>query len=175
MIDNKIKKVRILYDVTDSSSWYSKESGVIVHVTENKRGERFVLLDTLSRELYRRNRAYTGPSGFLYISSKSFEYVQDEEVELDDNGNVWGEPTMADRITTICDEIKNILLEKNESYGNSAEDPVRIFSKADPIEQLNVRIDDKLSRIMRGKEFGTEDTELDLVGYFILKRAIQRR
>ena len=69
-----------------------------------------------------------------------------------------------------CETIKAVLLKKNKEYGDSAINPVRIFSKADPIEQINVRIDDKLSRInnKRIKEI-EEDTELDLIGYLILK------
>lgn len=73
-----------------------------------------------------------------------------------------------------CSKICNMLLSKNASYGDSACDPVRIFSELDPIEQLNVRIDDKLSRIMRGHEYDGDDTEGDLIGYLILKRCVQR-
>ena len=73
-------------------------------------------------------------------------------------------------IATICDEVKRILLEKNRAYGNSALAPLRIFSRADPVEQLNVRIDDKLSRIARGREYHGDDTELDLIGYLVLRR-----
>lgn len=80
---------------------------------------------------------------------------------------------MQKAIVAACDEVKDILLEKNRAYGNSASDPVRIFSKADPLEQINVRIDDKLSRLMRGHEYAGDDTELDLIGYLILKRAIK--
>jgi hypothetical protein len=79
---------------------------------------------------------------------------------------------MKEKIEEVCDEIKEMLIKKNEAYGNSASDPVRIFSKVDAIEQINVRIDDKLSRIARGHEYGDEDTELDLIGYLILKRVI---
>lgn len=82
---------------------------------------------------------------------------------------------MQDEIKEVCDEIKNMLLEKNKAYGNSASDPVRIFSKVDAMEQINVRIDDKLSRIMRGREFAGDDTVLDLIGYLILKRALIRK
>ena len=78
-------------------------------------------------------------------------------------------------IKKVCDEVKAMLVEKNEAYGNSAADPLRIFSKADPIEQIDVRIDDKLSRMMRGKEYPGDDTELDLIGYLILKRAIRAK
>lgn len=67
-----------------------------------------------------------------------------------------------------CDNIANLLVEKNRAYGNSALDPVRIFSDASNIEQLLVRIDDKLSRIQRGSEYGDEDTITDLIGYLIL-------
>lgn len=82
---------------------------------------------------------------------------------------------MEKSIQEVCEEIKAFLLEKNRAYGNSAADPVRIFSKVDPLEQINVRIDDKLSRMARGNEYPGDDTELDLVGYLILKRAIKRR
>ena len=74
-----------------------------------------------------------------------------------------------------CDSIKTMLLGKNKRYGNSALNPVRIFSRCDAIEQINVRIDDKLSRIARGKDLDdNEDTEMDLIGYLILKRVAKR-
>ena len=80
------------------------------------------------------------------------------------------QPDVAAAIAQVCDDVKRVLLEKNRAYGNSALDPVRIFSRADPVEQLNVRIDDKLSRIARGREFAGDDTELDLIGYLVLRR-----
>ena len=76
-----------------------------------------------------------------------------------------------EEITQQCDAIKKMLILKNEAYGNSVSDPIRIFSNLSPVEALNVRIDDKLSRIARGHNAG-EDTELDLIGYLILKRCI---
>lgn len=65
--------------------------------------------------------------------------------------------------------IAKMLSEKNKQYGNSALDPVRVFSKASPIEQLKVRIDDKLSRLKRGTD-DQEDTISDLIGYLVLYR-----
>ena len=73
-------------------------------------------------------------------------------------------------ISDTCDKIKEMLLEKNRKYGNSALIPKRIFSKANPIEQINVRIDDKLSRIESAQKNEDEDVELDLLGYLILKQ-----
>ena len=78
-------------------------------------------------------------------------------------------------IQEVCNEVCDMLLKKNESYGNSAAEPLRIFSRASTLEQIHVRIDDKLSRIMRGSEYGNDDTELDLIGYLILKRCIIKK
>lgn len=71
-------------------------------------------------------------------------------------------------IASKCDAIKAMLLAKNKAYGNSALDPVRIFSKANVREQILVRIDDKLSRIAKGNSVPGEDTIADLIGYLHL-------
>lgn len=71
-------------------------------------------------------------------------------------------------IANICDNIKTMLIEKNKSYGDSALDPIRIFSKANSDEQIKIRIDDKLSRISRGSEFYGDNDLDDLIGYLIL-------
>jgi len=77
--------------------------------------------------------------------------------------------TQAQRdIENICDEIKGILLEKNRKYGNSALEPVRVFSQAEPDEQIRVRIDDKISRLRSGQVDDDEDVILDLIGYLTL-------
>lgn len=86
------------------------------------------------------------------------------------------QPSLTDTqilIVQQCDQIKEMLLAKNRAYGNSAITPMRVFSKATPIEQINVRMDDKLSRIVKGQSAG-EDPELDLIGYLILKRVAQQ-
>lgn len=82
--------------------------------------------------------------------------------------------TFAAHLAAVIYEIESNLLAKNAAYGDSAFNPVRVFSKADPLEQINVRLDDKLSRLMRGDDAG-EDTEADLLGYLILKRVAIRR
>lgn len=71
-------------------------------------------------------------------------------------------------IANKCDEIKELLLEKNRKYGNSALEPVRVFSKASNIEQILVRIDDKINRIKNKQEDEDEDVYKDLAGYLIL-------
>lgn len=72
------------------------------------------------------------------------------------------------KITEVMANIEEMLIAKNRAYGDSALDPVRVFSKQDTIEQLYVRIDDKLSRVQRGHEYPGDDTIFDLVGYLVL-------
>jgi hypothetical protein len=77
-------------------------------------------------------------------------------------------------IASECQRIANLLIEKNRAYGNSALEPVRIFSSSDNIEQLKVRIDDKLSRFARGnKLLGDNDID-DLMGYLVLLTIAQK-
>lgn len=71
-------------------------------------------------------------------------------------------------IALVCDQIKELLIEKNRKYGDSALQPVRIFSKASTLEQLKVRMDDKLSRLRNAQEDEDEDPTTDLIGYLIL-------
>lgn len=81
------------------------------------------------------------------------------------------------QISLICDQVKELLLEKNKKYGDSALNPTRIFSKADPVEQILVRIDDKLNRIKQGAGLlaNDEDVIMDLIGYLVLlKIALSR-
>jgi hypothetical protein len=79
-----------------------------------------------------------------------------------------------DWISEEVNSLKATLLEKNAAYGNAAAEPVRIFSKLDPLAQLYVRMDDKMSRIIKGQELAGEDAKWDLAGYLILERIIKR-
>lgn len=81
-------------------------------------------------------------------------------------------------IARECDAVKELLLAKNKEYGNSALEPINIFSGASAEQQCDVRIDDKLKRIKTVRELREchihEDTELDLIGYLVLKRVARK-
>lgn len=84
---------------------------------------------------------------------------------------------MQKAIAAACDALKEFLLAKNSAYGNSVAEPVRVFSKVSPLEQLQVRIDDKLSRLAKGHALPDEsldDTVLDLIGYLVLWRILRQ-
>ena len=58
---------------------------------------------------------------------------------------------------------------KNAKYGDSALQPLNIFSKANAVTGIKVRLDDKLKRIQNaGLCDATEDTLQDIAGYIIL-------
>jgi hypothetical protein len=82
--------------------------------------------------------------------------------------------TQAD-IRRISYDIAEMLVEKNNSYGDSALDPIRIFSKSNSVEQLLVRIDDKLSRFARGHDYPGDNDIDDLIGYLILLKIAKER
>jgi hypothetical protein len=71
-------------------------------------------------------------------------------------------------ILDTCHEIAHMLIEKNKSYGDSAIKPIRIFSSADNLEQLKVRIDDKLNRIKNAEGYPGDNDIDDLIGYLVL-------
>lgn len=76
-----------------------------------------------------------------------------------------------EKIKEVCDRLSSILVQKNKQYGNSALDPIRMFSKASPKEQLFVRIDDKITRYSNMVSQGVDDTEdtlVDILGYIVL-------
>jgi hypothetical protein len=75
----------------------------------------------------------------------------------------------------VCKEVTDLLISKNRSYGDSALHPSRIFSKTNNVEQLLVRIDDKLSRIQNGHDWPGDNEIDDLLGYLILLKIAKER
>jgi len=75
-----------------------------------------------------------------------------------------------DKIIKVIKEIEELLLSKNEQYGDSALKPICLFAKGNPEDLIRVRIDDKLSRLAMGDESieSDEDIVLDLAGYLVL-------
>ena len=72
-------------------------------------------------------------------------------------------------VAEVLIEIKELLISKNQKYGNSALEPLGVFSKLTPEQALFVRIDDKLKRIKNGSlEKDDEDVINDLIGYLVL-------
>lgn len=83
---------------------------------------------------------------------------------------------LAKDLDIVFDSLKDVLLQKNAAYGDSLMNPIRVFSKAPTDEQINVRIDDKLSRIANWERTSdTEDPAWDLLGYLVMREVYYLR
>ena len=72
-------------------------------------------------------------------------------------------------VSQVLLEIRDLLIAKNKKYGNSALEPLGVFSQLSAKEGLLVRIDDKLKRIKNGSlDKDDEDVINDLIGYLVL-------
>ena len=81
-----------------------------------------------------------------------------------------------EKIKVVGNDVIDLLISKNKSYGDSATNPCNIFSKGSAIESLCARLDDKLMRIKnRGINDETEDTVRDLIGYLILLEVAMKK
>lgn len=83
-------------------------------------------------------------------------------------------PAGADILLAGLDVVE-MLLAKNISYGNSAIEPLRLFSKANNEEQIYVRVDDKLSRLKNNQSYPGDNDIDDLIGYLILLKVARRK
>jgi hypothetical protein len=78
------------------------------------------------------------------------------------------------QVSEVLIEIKDLLISKNLKYGNSALEPLGVFSQLSAKDGLLVRIDDKLKRIKNGSlEKDDEDVVNDLIGYLVLLKIIE--
>lgn len=72
-----------------------------------------------------------------------------------------------EKIKMVCDNMKDLLLYKNEKYGDSALHPNNIFYKGDSTNSIKIRLDDKVGRIKNSQETRVNDVA-DVIGYCIL-------
>lgn len=71
------------------------------------------------------------------------------------------------KIVEVCDSMKDLLLYKNQKYGDSALNPNNIFYKGDSTNSIKIRLDDKIGRIKNCEETRINDVA-DVIGYCTL-------
>jgi hypothetical protein len=70
-------------------------------------------------------------------------------------------------IPEVLSGMEELLLYKNEKYGDSTGSPLNAFSKLSGEEGILVRLDDKLKRIITSPELRKNDVS-DMIGYLVL-------
>lgn len=77
------------------------------------------------------------------------------------------EQSRAEEITAVFNGIRDLVLEKNKRYGDSALSPIHVFSKVDAENSILLRLDDKISRVKNSDEIRQNDAS-DIIGYLAL-------
>jgi hypothetical protein len=82
----------------------------------------------------------------------------------------WGDlPPTQQKIHEIIEAMKDLLLYKNQKYGDSAINPKKIFYKGDSTNSILIRLDDKLGRVMSNTEEKPRINDVcDIIGYCTL-------
>ena len=74
-----------------------------------------------------------------------------------------------EKIIKITDSMKDLLLYKNEKYGDSALSPNNIFYKGDSTNSILIRLDDKIGRIKNNSDSVPRINDVcDVIGYCVL-------
>jgi hypothetical protein len=83
--------------------------------------------------------------------------------------------TSQELIAAEYDRLKDMSLEKNRAYGDTALNPIGIFSTLSGSEAIRARLDDKLSRHKHAAgAFGESEVD-DLIGYLVLLNIAERQ
>ena len=84
--------------------------------------------------------------------------------------NPWGDlPPTQQKIHEIMGAMQDLLLYKNQKYGDSAINPKKIFYKGDSTNSILIRLDDKIGRVMSNTEEKPRVNDVcDIIGYCTL-------
>ena len=74
-----------------------------------------------------------------------------------------------ENIIEITGAMRDLLLYKNQKYGDSALQPKQVFYKGDAVNSILIRLDDKIGRIMANTESAPRINDVaDIIGYCTL-------
>ena len=74
-----------------------------------------------------------------------------------------------EKIIEITNSMQDLLLYKNEKYGDSALSPKNVFYKGDSTNSILIRLDDKIGRIKNNSDSVPRINDVcDVIGYCVL-------
>ena len=115
-----------------------------------------------------------------YMANKKADFKLDDEVTMDVVSAInladqmskspWGDlPLTQQKIHEILGAMTDLLLYKNQKYGDSAINPKKIFYKGDSTNSILIRLDDKIGRVMSNTEEKPRINDVcDIIGYCTL-------
>lgn len=109
--------------------------------------------------------------GFLHVAMATPAEITVRSGDINNTytyGTLFSNPTFKP-IMKVLAGMSIFMAVKNLKYGNSALDPIRVFSKSSIEEQILVRLDDKMSRLRsRTEPELAKNDVIDIMGYLIL-------
>ena len=76
--------------------------------------------------------------------------------------------TTREKIVDVLDGMTDLLLYKNEKYGDSALNPQNVFYKGNAADSILIRLDDKIGRIRNNQDGVRVNDVADIIGYCTL-------
>ena len=104
------------------------------------------------------------------VQDVSMDFVSATALADQMSKSPWGDmPPTQQKIHEIMGAMKDLLLYKNQKYGDSALNPKKIFYKGDSTNSILIRLDDKLGRVMSNTEEKPRVNDVaDIIGYCTL-------
>ena len=99
-----------------------------------------------------------------YFQSMQEEYSMPLTGDIVDSNQ---KPDSSERIMKTFDSLANLLVYKNNLYGDSGLVPINVFSKTNAETGLLQRLDDKIARVKNSPELRKNDAA-DIIGYLVL-------
>lgn len=142
-------RASVCYDVERGVYKYSNETGL----WESADGEK-----------------WTKVEGTIAVDDISMDAVRGKLLADQMSKSPWGDlPPTQQKIHEIMEAMKDLLLYKNQKYGDSAISPKGIFYKGDSTNSILIRLDDKIGRIMSNTDEKPRVNDVaDIIGYCTL-------
>lgn len=99
--------------------------------------------------------------GTIFVNGKTIEDVTSTELKIPSESQ--------EKISMILEKMKDVLLYKNQKYGDSALHPNNVFYKGNSTNSIKIRLDDKLGRIKNNPDDECKINDVaDIIGYCTL-------
>ena len=161
-IKDEIKNMQLMYEFNKEKReiYLPNLSNCILQIAETDNVDMF--------QFTWKKMRISGTDNYKSIFERIDEYIQ---IKTRKKTKVAGEaPTdTQEKIAALLDSMKDLLLYKNQKYGDSAINPKKIFYKGDSTNSILIRLDDKLGRVMSNTEEKPRINDVaDIIGYCTL-------
>lgn len=157
---------------TNNGCFYVARNDMRIISTENKvidvhKGD-VIMADKIQNEtvyfsIKKNHFEFTEKNFELYFAPSSFKHFEFDELPDDKKMS-----DSQDKICKVLDAMKDLLVYKNQKYGDSALHPNNVFYKGNSTNSILIRLDDKIGRIKNNNGDIRVNDVCDFIGYLTL-------